>query len=245
PFPTSSLATRLPGHRLTPASQAREEVFQLRELDLGLAFLGFRVLGEDVEDERGAIDDLHLHYGFEPAALGRSEFGVNDDGVGAGSGDEIGELPGLSRSQVRGRIGGVASLEHPVEHGRAGGLGKGCELVEGTLRRLGRAGGEDPGEDHPFEAELPVLHFVSTVSFAAVASPAPERGGSVESDLSASVLAFGLAVLQRGAPAHEDPRREFICAVMSVGRGHRVLTYRWYLHSSMPVPGWPVIFRSM
>src|SRR5699024_11837812 len=71
PFPTSSLATRLPGHRLTPASQAREEVFQLRELDLGLAFLGFRVLGEDVEDERGAIDDLHLHHVFEPE-IGRA-----------------------------------------------------------------------------------------------------------------------------------------------------------------------------
>ena len=53
-------ATDLPGERLTPAAQARQQVGQLRELDLRLAVAGARVLGEDVEDQGGAVDHLDL-----------------------------------------------------------------------------------------------------------------------------------------------------------------------------------------
>src|SRR5690606_27614131 len=42
-------ATGLPGHRLAPSAQARQQVLQLRELDLRLALAGLGVLGEDVE----------------------------------------------------------------------------------------------------------------------------------------------------------------------------------------------------
>ena len=61
--------TGLPGHRLTPTTQAREEVLELGELDLGLAFPTLRVLGEDVEDQRGPVDDLDLDDVLEGAAL--------------------------------------------------------------------------------------------------------------------------------------------------------------------------------
>src|SRR5690625_910941 len=98
--------------------------------------------------------------------------------------------------------------------------------MEGTLRRLGGTGGEDPGEDHPFEAELPVLYFVNVVEFGTQAPHTPERRALLEVELIAFVFAFGLAVLQRGAGAREDPRHEFIGAVISVGSGHRVLIYR-------------------
>ena len=40
------------------ADEPRHEVFQLRELDLQLAFARTRAPGEDVEDELRAIDDL-------------------------------------------------------------------------------------------------------------------------------------------------------------------------------------------
>src|SRR5205085_8798416 len=49
-----------PAHRLAPAAEARQEIVGLRELDLRLALARVRVQGEDVEDERGAVDDLHV-----------------------------------------------------------------------------------------------------------------------------------------------------------------------------------------
>jgi hypothetical protein len=42
------------------ADHARQEVAQLGELDLQLAVGGGGVLGEDVEDEGGAVDDLEV-----------------------------------------------------------------------------------------------------------------------------------------------------------------------------------------
>src|SRR5262250_3333811 len=62
----------------------REQVFQLRQLDLGLAGLAPRVLGEDVEDERGAVDDLDLYHAFQAAELARGQLAVADDRVGTG-----------------------------------------------------------------------------------------------------------------------------------------------------------------
>src|SRR4030095_11007243 len=52
--------TGLPGQRLTPAAQPRQHVLHLGELDLGLALPTAGVLGEDVEDQRGPVDDLDL-----------------------------------------------------------------------------------------------------------------------------------------------------------------------------------------
>src|SRR5581483_9418681 len=40
------------------AAQARQPVAQLREFHLHAPFLGRRVLGEDVEDQRDAVDDV-------------------------------------------------------------------------------------------------------------------------------------------------------------------------------------------
>ena len=79
----ADLATGLAAHRLTPAAQAREQVLELRELDLRLALAALGVLAEDVEDHRGAVDDLHLDDVLERAPLAGRELGVGDHGVGA------------------------------------------------------------------------------------------------------------------------------------------------------------------
>src|SRR5690606_3457508 len=79
----ADLPTGLPGHRLAPPAQAREEVLELREFDLRLALAALRVLAEDVEDDGGAVDDLHLDLVLERAPLARRELGVGDHRVGA------------------------------------------------------------------------------------------------------------------------------------------------------------------
>ena len=77
-------ATGLAGEVATPAAQPLHQVLQLGQLDLRLALLGLRVLGEDVEDQRGAVDDLDLDPVLEVAQLAGRELAVADDGVGAG-----------------------------------------------------------------------------------------------------------------------------------------------------------------
>ena len=77
-------ATGLAGEVATPAAEALLHVAELRELDLGLALLGLRVLGEDVEDQPGAVDRLDLELVLEVAQLAGREVAVEDHRVGAG-----------------------------------------------------------------------------------------------------------------------------------------------------------------
>ena len=94
-------ATGLPGQRRAPAAQPREEVVELGELDLRLALLGPGVLGEDVQDQRGAVDHLDLEPLLQVAQLAGRELAVADDGVGAGGHDDVGELAAPCRSRCR------------------------------------------------------------------------------------------------------------------------------------------------
>ena len=51
--------------------QARQPVAELRELDLDRAFLARRVLGEDVEDQRDAVDDVDARTASPDCAAAR------------------------------------------------------------------------------------------------------------------------------------------------------------------------------
>ena len=75
-------ATGLLAEGLTSPAQPRQSVAQLGQLDLGLALLRARVLGEDVEDHGGAVDGGAAEELLEVAALGRRELVVEDNGVG-------------------------------------------------------------------------------------------------------------------------------------------------------------------
>ena len=97
------LATGLPGHRLAPATQPRQEVLELGQLDLRLALPALRVLGEDVEDQGGAVDDLDLDDVLERAPLARGQLAVADDGVGAVGDDDVAQLLRLALAEVGAR----------------------------------------------------------------------------------------------------------------------------------------------
>jgi hypothetical protein len=86
-MPRTAPPTRPPACRDIDSPQPRrrgQQVLQLGELHLRLALTGLGVLGEDVEDQRGAVDDLDLDDVLEGAPLAGDELAVADDGVGAG-----------------------------------------------------------------------------------------------------------------------------------------------------------------
>src|SRR5205807_6578213 len=61
------------------AGEPRQQVFQLGELDLQLAFARAGATGEDVEDQLRAIDDLAAHLFLDVAKLRRRQLVVEDD----------------------------------------------------------------------------------------------------------------------------------------------------------------------
>ena len=67
------------------APHPRQVVFELGELDLKLALGAVRVGGEDVEDDRRAVDHRHPERRLEIALLARRQLVVAGDEVGVGA----------------------------------------------------------------------------------------------------------------------------------------------------------------
>ena len=192
-------ATGLARHRLTPAAQARQEVLQLGQLDLGLALPALRVLGEDVEDQGGAVDDLDLDDVLEGAALARGELAVADDGVGALGDDDVAQLDGLALAEVGGRVGVGPALDDAVEHLGAGGLGERGELAHRVLGVVGGALVQTAASTT--RSRRSWRYSTSVTSSSSVDSPATRRSAARSSRSSWSPSKRGVAV------EHEAGRR--------------------------------------
>jgi hypothetical protein len=141
---------------------------------LRLALPALGVLGEDVEDQCRAVDDLDLHDLFELAQLTRRQLAVADDRVGALRDHDVAQVPGLARADVGCRVGTVAALDQPLEHLGAGGLGQRSELGEGVLRIRGRSLGPDTDEHDPLEAQLAVFDLGDVLQLGRQAGDAPQ-----------------------------------------------------------------------
>jgi hypothetical protein len=115
------------------------------------------MLGEDVQDQRGAVDDLDLGLLLQRAELARGQLAVADHRVGTGLDHHVAQLGDLAAADERGGVGVAAPLDQPLEYLRARGLGEGGQLGQGVLRVGGGTFGPDADQDHPFEAELAVL----------------------------------------------------------------------------------------
>src|SRR5207247_1988886 len=75
-------------------------VRELRQLDLELAFGAARALGEDVEDERGAVDHLDAERLAEVALLDRRERIVGDEQIDAARARGLGHFLDLAAAGV-------------------------------------------------------------------------------------------------------------------------------------------------
>ncbi len=138
------------------AAHPRQVVLELGELDLELALGRMGVVGEDVEDDRGAVDHGDVERRLEVALLARRELVVAGDQVGAGALDLGLQLGELAAAEVAVGVGRLAHLQHLAggrDAGRAQQLLQLGELViplPGGLRRdadrdgtLARAGVAD------------------------------------------------------------------------------------------------------
>ena len=103
------------------AAHPREVVLELRELDLELALGGVRVGGEDVEDDRGAVDHRDPERGLEVALLARRELVVARDQVRVRATELVLQLLELARAEIGVRMRVLAVLDELPDAGDAGG----------------------------------------------------------------------------------------------------------------------------
>ena len=174
-----------------PAAETLLHVVELGQLDLRLALLALRVLGEDVEDQRGPVDDLDLDLVLEVPQLARRQLAVADHRVGSAGPDDLAETLDLAAADVGRGVGAVAALVERVEHLGARRLGEQGELGHRVLGVLHRALGPYADEDDPLEPELAVLDLGDVLELGGQPGD-PAKGvplGEVE-------LARGLVVLR-------------------------------------------------
>jgi hypothetical protein len=94
-------ATRLPGHRLTPTTQARQEVLQLRQLDLRLALADLACWAKMSRISAVRSMTLTLTMSSRARRWRRRQLGVADDRVGTLGDDDVAQLLGLAGAEPR------------------------------------------------------------------------------------------------------------------------------------------------
>ena len=117
-------------------AQTWEPVAQQREFDLCLALQGVRVLAEDVEDHRGAVERRASEQLLQVELLARLQLVVEHHGVGVDGEAELMQLLGLALADVPGVVGRIAPLHHAADLVGAGGVDQQRELVEAGLDGL-------------------------------------------------------------------------------------------------------------
>ena len=115
------------------AGEARQQVLELRQLDLHVGRARARVAGEDVEDDGAAVEDAHLRELLEVAHLGGGQVVVEEDHGRPAGLRQLAQLVGLSFADVVGGVDAGARLQHLIGHGQGCGVGQPGELVEGIL----------------------------------------------------------------------------------------------------------------
>src|SRR5215470_13793148 len=134
-------AAHQPGHLGAAAGQSRQQVFQLRQLDLNAPFGGLRALGENVQNQLGAVENFQVGGLVDGAHLRGREFAVEDNHVSAelqAANDDVVEL---ALAGERFRIERRAALNDLVEYGQAAGNRQLAQFIHRIARIGHRRGG--------------------------------------------------------------------------------------------------------
>ncbi len=197
-------ATGLPGHRLAPAAQPRQHVLHLGQRHVRLALPAGGVLGEDIEDQRGAVDHLDLHRLFQRGQLRRGQFAVADHGVGAGGQHHVAQLGRLARADVGRRVGLVAALDQPLEHLGAGRLGQRGQLGHAGPAVGGGAVGPHTDQHHPFQPQLAVFDLGDVGELGGQAGDAAQRRPVFQGEFAGARLRDGRSVVAEFGMCHRQ-----------------------------------------
>ena len=116
------------------AAQARQQILVLRQLDLDAALVRARVRGEDIQDQAGAIEHLHLQRFFEVARLRRRQLIVEDHQVIFQLIAQCGDLFRFAGADEMLGEGPFEPLVHAADHIKVGSIGQQRQLLERILR---------------------------------------------------------------------------------------------------------------
>ncbi len=127
-------AAAKPRERGAAAGEPRQQVLELREFDLPLAFARPRAPGENIENQLRPIDDLAIGALFDVPDLGGRQLAVDNhhvDRVARAFGCELVEL---ASADERRRIRSGPLLNHSQHDNGTGRIGEASELIERTVR---------------------------------------------------------------------------------------------------------------
>ena len=123
-----------PRHGRAVSRQSRQQVVQLREFHLQLAFPGSRPAREDVQDQLRPVEHLHVQRPLQIALLGGRQLAVEDHHSGVVQVDQRLQLFDFAGADLGGRIHLRARLNLALGHARARRDGERCQFGERIFR---------------------------------------------------------------------------------------------------------------
>ena len=121
--------------------QARQQMLELRQFDLELAFLRAGALRENIENQRRAVEHLAIENAFQIAALRGGKFVVEDDRVHVLAAAMLGKFIRLAAADECAGHGRFEFLDAVAHDFAAGGGGQFGKFIEGIARYQGRERG--------------------------------------------------------------------------------------------------------
>ena len=190
------------------------------------------MLGENIENEGRAIDDLSVDDVLQPTTLGGGQLLVDDDRVGLDGAHDVGQFAGFAGPQVCRGVGLHAALDDAVEHARTGGLRERCQLAQRVLSLFLTLRGAQAHEHDLFESHLAVFDLgdVLAVGGASVDAARARAGLALEvTRVLGGVLTRRRC--ERRSRAREDTRDNVVDALVALFfRGVRTCVGRVHNH---------------
>ncbi len=155
------------GHLRAASGQPRQQIIQLRQFHLQLAFTAARVTRENIENELRAIDHAALGDFFDVALLHRGKIAVENDQRRVVGVRRRAHLFEFASANQRGGIRGVAHLKNRAGHFAAGAFRQFHEfgqrfpalLPRGHAGKARRALPADAHQEHAFRIRNRMLCF--------------------------------------------------------------------------------------
>jgi hypothetical protein len=149
---------RSPGLLLEPPEpfcHPRKQIIHLRQLDLKFTFPGSSALGEDIQNEAGAVNDFGGDQLLEIFLLAGRQLIVKHHSGRFFEPNQIGNFGGFSLADQQGRVRSNPFLRHHRNRLAAGGFQQPFQFVHRRqIRRIGRALQLDPHHNGSFHAPI-------------------------------------------------------------------------------------------